>query len=319
MRRVVVLGGSGFFGRLIVNKLAAAGLKPIIASRSQGEMRIDANNPEDIRKNLKQRDLVIDAAGPFQKRSPALIQAARTIGFDLIDISDSPEYTAMVYEQAAPIQAAGIRVLTACSSLSTVSAAVLKSCSVEEPRRLSAYLVPASRYTASPGTLKSVMEAAEGGLRSFRFPRPLGKRTGVTVKSVDTVTLQRIYPTLRTAEFVVDLHIPFMNLLLLAAPVMPIVKEFVGRHEARAIRLAHRIGVKSGVLAYELASTVGYKYRIFIGERSYLLAVIPAVLAAVSIAEGKFPRRGLVPPAEHVDHVQLFDAVRSEGITLIAG
>jgi hypothetical protein len=139
------------------------------------------------------------------------------------------------------------------------------------------------------------------------------------VKSVDTVTLQRIYPTLRTAEFVVDLHIPFMNLLLLAAPVMPIVKEFVGRHEARAIRLAHRIGVKSGVLAYELASTVGYKYRIFIGERSYLLAVIPAVLAAVSIAEGKFPRRGLVPPTEHVDHVQLFDAVRSEGITLIAG
>src|SRR4029077_1469713 len=155
MKRVVILGGSGFFGRLIAEGLAAAGVQPIVASRTRGELRIDADNPEDLRICLRPRDLVIDAAGPFQKRSPALINAARTIGFDLIDISDSPDYTAMVYQHEAPIQAAGIRVLPACSALSTVSAAVLKSYSVEEPRRLSAYLVPASRYTANPGTLAS--------------------------------------------------------------------------------------------------------------------------------------------------------------------
>ena len=86
MKRVVVIGGSGFFGGLIAERLAAAGLQPIIASRSRGELRIDANNPEDLRNNLKGRDLVIDAAGPFQKRTPALIEAARTIGFDVIAV-----------------------------------------------------------------------------------------------------------------------------------------------------------------------------------------------------------------------------------------
>ncbi len=319
MKRVVVIGGSGFFGRLIAERLNAAGLKPLTASRSQGDLRLDANNPDDLRKNLKTRDLVIDAAGPFQKRTPALIDAARTIGFDVIDLSDSPEYTAMIYEREAPIRAAGIRVLTACSSLSAVSAAVLKSTSVEEPRRLSAYLVPESRYTTSPATLASTLTSVQGKLRSFQFPRPLGMRAGVTVLSVDAVTLPRIFPTLRTAELVVDLRIPGMNLILLAAPRFPAFSQLIERHQSTALRLAQRIGRSSGVLAYELASTIGFKYRIFIGKRSYMLAVLPAILAAQAIAEGRFASRGVVSPTEHVDPTQLFDAVRKEGIATTAG
>ena len=76
---------------------------------------------------------------------------------------------------------------------------------------------------------------------------------------------------------------------------------------------------RTGVLAYELASAVGFKYRIFIGERSYMLAVLPAIQAAQAIVEGRFARRGLLPPTEHVDPNALFDAARSEGITMIAG
>jgi hypothetical protein len=40
----------------------------------------------------------------------------------IVDISDSVEYAAMVYKSEAPIGASGIRVLTACGSLSTISA-----------------------------------------------------------------------------------------------------------------------------------------------------------------------------------------------------
>jgi hypothetical protein len=318
MKRVVIIGGSGFFGRLIAERLNAAGLKPIIASRTRGDVQIDANNPEDLRKNLKTRDLVIDAAGPFQKRSPALIDAARTIGFDVIDLSDSPEYTSMIYEREAPIRAAGIRVLTACSSLSAVSAAVLKSTSVDQPKRLSAYLVPASRYTANPATLASVLTSTQGKLRSFQFPKPLGVRAGVTMMSVDAVTLPRIFPTLRSAEFVVDLRIPGMNLVLLAAPRWPAVSRLIERHQSTVIGLSQRIGRTTGVLAYELASAIGYKYRIFTGQKSYMLAVLPAILAAQAIAEGRFASRGVVPPTEHVDPTQLFDAVRKEGIATTA-
>src|SRR6202011_2626915 len=126
-----------------------------------------------LKKNLTPRDLVVDCAGPFQKRNSALIETARTMGADIVDISDSVEYATMVYKYEAPIGAAGIRVLTACSSLSTISAAVLKSLSVDEPRRLSAYLVPAIRHTASHGTFASVMASVQRGFRMFHFPSPL--------------------------------------------------------------------------------------------------------------------------------------------------
>ena len=54
------------------------------------------------------------------------------IGFDVIDISDSPEYTSMVYAHEAPIRAAGIRFLTGCSTHSSVSAAVLRASGVTD-------------------------------------------------------------------------------------------------------------------------------------------------------------------------------------------
>lgn len=313
MKRIVILGGTGFFGSLIAERLRAAGLQPIVASRTNGDIVIDADKPQDLKATLKQRDLVIDAAGPFQKRTPALIEAARTMGFDVIDLSDSPQYTSMIHEHAAPIGAAGIRVLTACSSLSTVSAAVLKNAAVDSPRRLTAYLLPASRYTANRGTVESVLSSTDGALRTIRFPDPLGTRTGVMVKSVDAVTLPRVYSTLRSIELIVDLQMPGANLLFGLKPVRRLIERF----QSRVLGIVRRIGPTTGVLAYEIALPIGHKHRIFFGEKSFMLAVLPAVLAATSIAGGHFPHRGVVPPTEHVDPKALLDAIQAEGITVM--
>jgi len=317
MKRVVILGASGFFGGLIAAKLRAAGIQPVLASRSRSEVKIDANNPSDLRANLKQRDLIIDAAGPFQKRTPALIEAARTMGCDVIDLSDSVEYTKMIYGYEAPIRSAGIRVLTACSALSTVSAAVLKASGITEPRRLSVYLVPASHHTASLGTVSSMMSSMLGARRALRFPRPLGKRTGLTVKSVDSVTLPRIFTMLRSTELVVDTQVPGMNLVLMMAAGWTAMKQVMERYEPTLIDIARRFGPKSGVLAYEIVSILTQKYVVFTGEKTHMLAVLPAVHAAMAIAAGRFTPRGLVPPTEHVDAAQLFEAARGEGIEVV--
>jgi NAD(P)-dependent dehydrogenase (short-subunit alcohol dehydrogenase family) len=313
MKRVVVLGGSGFFGRLIAEKLHRAELRPIVASRSQGDLRIDADNPTDIRSNLEPRDLVIDAAGPFQTRTPALIEAARTIGFDVIDLSDSPEYSSFIYDQAAPIQAAGIRVLTACSALSTVSALVLKSSGIDQPETLSAYLVPASRKTASLGTLTSVLASVEGERRTFRFPQPFGMRSGITARSVDKVTLPRLFSSLRTIELVIDLQVPGANTLLRAKSF----RWMLSRFQPMVVNITHRIGHSTGVLAYEITSAGRHTQTIFSGEQSYLLAVIPAVEAAKAIVSGRFPQRGVIPATEHIDLTRFTDAVRREGIAMV--
>jgi hypothetical protein len=318
MKRVVILGASGFFGRLIAERLRAAGLQPILASRWRSEVRIDANDREQIRANLKARDLVIDTAGPFQTRTTTLIESARTIGFDVIDLSDSPEYTKKIYDLEAPIGAAGIRVLTACSALSAVSAAVVKSVGVTDPRRVSAYLVPATRYTANPATTQSMLMSLIGKPRTIRFPRPLGTRSGFTVKSVDVVTLPRVFPSVRTAELIVDTKVPGANALLKLFGLWPGFRRAMEGYEHVAIAIARRIGPKHGVLAYEISAPLMQKYVIFSGEKSYLLAVLPAIQAAIAIVNGRFKPRGLVPPTQHVDSSQLFEAVRAEGITAMA-
>lgn len=309
MKRIVVLGGTGFFGNLIVERLRAAGLEPLVASRS-AEMKIDANSRDDLHAHLKQRDLVIDAAGPFQTRTPALIEAAGKVGFDVIDINDSADYTAMVYQHEAPIASAGIRVLTACSSLSTVSAAVLGMSSITSPRRITAYLRPASRITANAGSVASFLQSQFGRARTIQFGEPIGLRRGVSIKSVDSVTLPRYFPSLREAELVVDAGIPGSNFLL----AKPELRQYVLRYQNRLVPIARRIGPKSGILAYEIVGSGGSKHQYFTGAKAHLTAVLPAVMAATAIAAGRFPHRGVVPPLQHVNASELFEAMWKEGI-----
>ncbi|HLJ74038.1 MAG TPA: hypothetical protein VKU62_05600 [Thermoanaerobaculia bacterium] len=302
MKRVVVLGSTGFFGGVILDRLRAAGLQPLGASRSSAEMRVDANNPDDIRKNLKARDLVIDAAGPFQTRTPALIDGAMRIGFDIIDLSDSPEYTQLIYDRAAPIGAAGIRVLPACSTLSTMTAIVVQSAPIEKPGRVTVYLRPESRLTANRGAIESFLRSIESAVRG-----------GLRVKTVDAVTLPRIFPSLKRIEFVVDAG--FAGNLVLQFDWM---RQKIAKHVDRAVKMGRRFGNSRGRVRFEIASLLHTRSQTFAGRNSYMLAVLPAVLAATAIVNGKFPHRGIVPHTQHVTREELFEAIRAEGIEITA-
>jgi short subunit dehydrogenase-like uncharacterized protein len=301
MKRIIVLGGSGFFGALIVERLKQAGLEPVAASRAHSELRIDANNPDDLKANLKPRNLVIDAAGPFQTRTPALIEAAMRIGCDVIDLSDSPDYTRMIYEREAPIGASGIRVLPACSTLSTLSAIALQMSTVEKPFRLKVFLKPQSKLTANTGAVTSFLQSIEGA-----------ERGGLKVRSVDAVTLPRIFPTLKHIDFIVDTGHTSGNFLLQFAWV----RKQMAKHQERAMKIAKAIGEKRGRVRIEISSTLRHRTQTFTGEQSYMLAVLPAILAATAISGGQFPHRGIVPPTQHVDPAQLYEAIRGEGIDI---
>lgn len=300
MKRIVVIGGTGFFGGLIVERLRAAGLKPLIASRRGGDLRLDVENPADLRAHLQVRDLVIDATGPFAGRSMALVDAALRTGFDIIDLSESSQYAKQVLEREPPIRAAGIRVLTSCSTLSTLSAAVIRQSRIPEPKRVLVRLVPASRVTASATAVTAFLSSLRGR----------GRGGGLRCDSADEVTLPLIWPSLKEVEFVVDSGVPGLNALIGRAP------KFAARMMPRGIRLMRLIGPRRGRVSYEIQSKSGSKRWTFIGERSYLTAVIPAVLAARLLAVGRFPHPGLVAPDRHVDPAELFRALEAEGIEI---
>lgn len=300
MRRIVVIGGTGFFGGQIVEALRARGLQPLSASRHGGDLRFDVEKAKELRAHLKVRDVVIDAAGPYARRSLALIDAATRTGFDVIDLSDSSAYAKLVYSREAPIRAAGIRVLTSCSTLSTVSALVVRHSGVTGPRRLTVRLTPASRYTANKATATSMLAGIRGRARGG----------GLRCDGPDEVTLPALWPSLKQIEFVVDSGIPGMNLLLLTVPGL------LARFQDAGIRMARRFGPKRGSLVYEIESADGSQRWSFTGEKNYLAAVLPAVVAARRIVEGRFEEKGLIPPDRHVEAPELLREIDAAGVAV---
>jgi NAD(P)-dependent dehydrogenase (short-subunit alcohol dehydrogenase family) len=339
-RRIIVLGGTGFFGRAAVELLQAEGLALLVAAREIGrvdgsppDLRLDAEDPAALRQVLLTGDIVLDAAGPFQERSAALIEAALDIGCDVIDLSDSLGHYLKIDALRSRIEAKGIRVLTSCSSVTTLLAALILASGVCDPARVSVYLSPASRVTATAGTsgalrhsLGRPIRILRGGRlvsargwresRAFLMSPPIGRARGYLIESVHAASLPPIFPTLRDADFWVDTRVPGLNRVFSFLARAPSVAARIARAGRRPMSLARAFGSMAGGMLAEIEDGSGAvtQARVFAPRRSYLAAVAPAVLAIRAIASGRFAQTGLVPHDRHVDPDELIAYLRRLGI-----
>jgi hypothetical protein len=334
VKRVIVLGGSGHFGRKAADELLRLDV-PVqtAARRAPADLQIDANNPATIRAALRPDDLVVDTAGPFHTRSTALVEAAIDIGFDVIDINDDLQYAEAMLALAPRIESAGIHVLSSASTVSAVAAAVVRHSGIARPRSVTACLVPASRRTANTGAALSLLRCVGGRVRAFcdgrlqdfpgwsyprRFdmPPPLGTICGRLFESADAFYLPRIWPSLRDVAMYVDTNTPGANTVLRAAARWPAVRRLLERQVDWSTRLARTFGSSSGGIGYEIEDGAGRVTRCAIvsAKNSFLAAIAPAVLAAQAIAEDRFAARGLVLPDRHVEPPELFAFLQSNGI-----
>lgn len=112
MSRIVVIGGRGFFGAAAVELLRRDGERPLVGSRRPGsDLRVDAEDPASLGAARRAGDVVIDAAGPFQRRTPLLAETALAAGADVIDLADSLDHALAMRRLAPRIERAGTRVL----------------------------------------------------------------------------------------------------------------------------------------------------------------------------------------------------------------
>ncbi len=340
IRRIVVIGGTGFFGRAAVELLRAEGMALLLAARGSGrdggtppDLRVDAEDPVALRRALLEGDIVLDAAGPFQERSAALIETALDVGCDVIDLSDSLGHFLKVETLRTRIEVKGIRVLTSCSSVTTLLAALVRASGVRDPARVSVYLSPASRVTATAGTggalrnsLVRPIQILRGGSlvpargwresRVFLMPPPIGRGRGYLMESIHAATLPRIFPTLRDADFWVDSRVPGLNRVFCLLARVPAVAARLARAGRRSMSLARAFGSTAGGMLAEIEDGSGAvtQARVFAPRRSYLAAVAPAVLAIRAIASGRFTERGLVSHDRHVDPDELIAYLGRLGI-----
>lgn len=334
-----MLGAAGFFGRLAVERLRAEGLAPLRASRRVGmDLQLDVEEPASVRSVLRQGDLVLDAAGPFQQRSTALIEAAAEIGADLIDLSDSLAYAERVRELRERIDAAGIRVLNGCSAVSAVSAALVHETGVANPVRASVFLAPAAKQTANPATTASLMASvgrpirvrrdgqlvtARGWSASRTFSWAAGRppQRGYRTESADAILLPEVWPSLRGVELWVDTQVPLVNRLLSAGIRVPGAMRVARRLAPPGSMVAKWFGSASGGFGVEVEGGDGVAARCLLSSarNSYQVAIAPAVLAVRAIVAGTFGPRGLVRADQQADPKTLLTYVAGLGVDILKG
>jgi len=335
-RRIVVLGASGFFGSLAADRLDADGLAPVRAARraSGVDMHIDATDARSIRAALRARDIVLDAAGPFQIRNTALVEAAIDVGFDVVDLSDSMAYARSVLALRDRFDRAGVRILTSCSAVSAVSATLVRLSGVAEPTRVSVFLAPASKATANRATIESFLSSvgtpvtgrragqlaeARGWATARRIVWPgRGDGHGFLIESADALLLPEVWPSLREVDFWVDTQVPALNALLQISARLPLAVELLRRMAGLGATLARRLGSAAGAFGVEVAAADGAVVRRVLDgpQQSYLIAVAPAVLAIKAVAAGRLEDRGLVRADRQVDSNELIGYLATAGIRL---
>jgi saccharopine dehydrogenase-like NADP-dependent oxidoreductase len=332
VRRFVVLGGRGFFGAAAVDLLRRDGFRPLVGSRRPGaDLHVDVEDVRSLRRSLRAGDIVIDAAGPFQQRTMALAMACLEVGVDLIDLSDSLDYVTGIQQIGAGSPT--IRLLPACSSVSALSAALVRLSGVQNPVRLSAILAPATGNTSTPATAASLLSTLRGqarvlrdgrlverrpfaDARVFSFPHPVGVVRARLAESPDAVTLPLVWTGLRDIDFWIAPRRRLLELLFTAAALSHPVHRLVRAAAPAGRRLTKRFGVRSGGFGVEVEDASGRIARLgFVHHaHSYLIASVPAVLAAKAIAAGTFSATGVVPADRHVDPIELREYLRRMGI-----
>ncbi len=336
MTRIVVVGGRGFFGAAAVELLRRDGEQPLVGSRRPGaDCLVDAEDAASLRAALRRGDVVIDAAGPFQRRSSRLAETALDAGCDVIDLADSLDHARTMQRLAPRIDRAGTRLLTACSSVSAVTAALVRLLGVTAPTRISAFLAPATKNTSTAATAESLFASLErpvrvlfggrlverrafGEERRCDFAPPVGTVRGRLGESADALTLPPIWPALREVDFWVDTRRRLLNSFLATAARHRPVRALARAVQPLGRRLAKRFGARSGGFAVEVEDAAGTVHTAgFVhASHSYLVAVAPAVLAARALKAGTFAATGLVPADRQVDPHELADYLDRAGVRL---
>jgi Saccharopine dehydrogenase NADP binding domain len=337
MRRVIVLGGLGVFGRIATEHLRKLGVHVRTASRGAGaDLQLDANDPASIRSVVRHGNIVLDAAGPFHSRTLALIETAIEVGFDVVDLNDNLHYAELVMELEPRIAEAGIRVLSSASTVSAFAAAVMKIAGTAAPRRFTSFLAPASRHTANAGAALSLLCSIGQPIRILRdgklqfargwcesrtvsLPRPAGPIRGYLFESADALYLPRIHPSLQDVAMYVDANVLGANTMLTLAAYSKVVRKLMQCGIGFGTSLARRFGSSTGGIVYEIEGVDGRiaRFALVAEQNSYLVAIAPAVLAVQRIASDQFTERGLVLPERHAEPLAILRFLDSAGVKYV--
>ncbi|QGZ93444.1 SDR family oxidoreductase [Terricaulis silvestris] len=243
MKRVVIVGGSGVFGRRLAEGLHASTSSYIIlAGRSLERAQraaTDLGTPEaialdrdtataDVLRALR-ADLIIDAAGPFQGADLRFTRAVIEAGANYIDLADARDFVAAFPSLDALARQHGVAAITGASSTPALTHAVLDQLRAGW-RRLDIVrtgIAPANKMDRGPAVMKAILGWVGAPVRVFEdgawrervgwsdcgvFEVPkLGRRRFALTEVPDLDLIPARYAPRDTALFMAGLELPLMQ------------------------------------------------------------------------------------------------------------
>ncbi len=247
MKRVLVIGGYGNFGRFISQSLASdENITLIIAGRSLSKAQTLAEeiNAEaaciDIHNNLAERlheikpDIVIHTSGPFQSQGYHVADACITYGAHYIDLADAREFVAGIDSLDEKAKQAGVLVVSGASSVPCLTSALIEHykpqfselqslhygiTTAQKTTRGVATTAAILSYTGKPfkTLIKGIEQDIYGwqDLQARKYPH-LGWRLLGNCNVPDLALFPKLYPELKTIRFYAGLELPFIHVTLWA-------------------------------------------------------------------------------------------------------
>ncbi len=200
-KRIVVFGATGFTGRLIAERLVAAGVRPVLAGRSPERLealaerlgglehvRADAMRANTVFEVASSADVLISTVGPFMKWGLPAVRAAVAAGCTYIDTTGEPEFIRRVFEEfGPPAERSGATLLTAMGYdfAPGVLAGALALSDAPDAVRVDVgyYALGGGPASLSAGTRESVVGVTLGDGHAYRDGRVRTVRPAERVRS----------------------------------------------------------------------------------------------------------------------------------------
>lgn len=183
MKRVLIVGGAGVFGRrLALGLIETTDAHVILAGRSLERAQAAANDVGAAEAIVLDRettsaagvratraDLVIDAAGPFQGADLRFARAVIEAGVAYLDLADARDFVAAFPSLDALARANGVGATTGASSTPALTHAVLSRLCADWRRvdSIRAGIAPATQMERGPAVMKAILSWTGAPVRVF--------------------------------------------------------------------------------------------------------------------------------------------------------
>jgi hypothetical protein len=200
-KRIVIFGATGYTGGLIAERLAAAGVRPVLAGRSESRLealasrlgglevvRADAMRANTVFAAAEGADVLVSTVGPFVKWGLPAVRAAVAAGCTYLDTTGEPEFIRRVFSEFdAPASRSGAALLTAMGYdfAPGVLAGALALSDAPDAVRVDVgyYALGGGPTSLSAGTRESVVGVTLGDGHAYREGRVVTVRPAERVRS----------------------------------------------------------------------------------------------------------------------------------------